>query len=142
MSDEALTKLAGDVPGVLAASAQHMRKLATANVSLVKRASAAEHELRLMKLARRMEVRGLEPNLSFEEKVAGLQEVSTDKLAVLEQSVELSAGGFNLARVAGPDDTGSGSRKVASATTGELYSTNDNGADDLDEFVLSQQAFG
>ncbi len=137
MSKE-LMKLAGDVPGILSAAAQHMRKLSTQNVEAVKRASAAEHELRLMKLARRMEVRGLEPNLSYEEKVAGLREIPAKKIASLEEAVELAAGGFSLGRVTNSDDSG---QKTAS-DGGELYHSNTGGGDDLEEFVISQQAYG
>jgi len=130
-----LMKLAGDAPGILAAGAQHMRALSTQNVELLKRAGSAETELRLMKLARRMEVRGMEPNLSFEEKVAGLREIPAEKLGSMEEAVEIAAGGVSLGRVASEEDNG---RKVAST---ELYHS-DGGVDDLEEFVLSGQAYG
>lgn len=113
-----------------------MRTLSTQNVELLKRASSAEHELRLMKLARRMEVRGMEPNLSFEEKVAGLREIPSEKLGSLEEAVEIAAGGVSLGRVATSED---GGQKVAAS---ELYHSNEGGGDDLEEFVMSQQAYG
>lgn len=138
MSDK-LQKLAGDVPGILAASSQHMRKLASQNVELLKRAEAAERECRLMKLARRMEARGLEPNLSYEEKLASLREVPQTKLASLEQAVEMAAGGFRLGRLDDPSDRG---QKLASASAGEIYHTNEDGSDALEQFVTSQQAYG
>jgi hypothetical protein len=134
-----ISKLAGDVPGILAASAQHLRKLAGQNVELLERATAAEHELRLMKIARRMEQRGLEPNLSLEEKVASLHDVDPSKLDSIEHAVELTAGGFTLGRISQPEDNGT---KVATWHTGELYHSNGAGGDDLEEFVASQQAYG
>jgi hypothetical protein len=137
MSDQT-QKLAGDVPGILAASAQHMRKLAGHNVELLKRAEAAEHELRLMKLARRMEARGLEPSLSLEEKLASLRDVPATKLDHVEGAVELTAGGFSLGRVSSSDEGGT---KTAGSSS-ELYHSNEGGSDDLEEFVTSQQAFG
>jgi hypothetical protein len=137
MSDE-YEKLASDVPGILGAAAQHLRVMAEQNVELQKRASAAEHELRLIKLAQRMESRGIEPNLSLEEKVATLLELNDDKLAATEAAVELSAGGFNLGRLR--HSSLDGGTKVASQQ-GELYTT-ESGADDLDSFIESQQALG
>lgn len=134
-----LEKLASDVPGILTAGAEHMRKLATSNVALLERAEGAEHELRLMKLARRMETRGLEPSLSYEEKVASLREHPTEGIGSLEQAVELAAGGFSLGRL---EEAGDKGEKVASAQSGEIYHTNAGGGDDLDEFVSTQQAFG
>lgn len=134
MSDQHMMKLAGDVPAILAEASQHMRKLATQNVELQKRASIAEEELRRMKIARRMEARNLEPQLSLEEKMASLASLPTEKLATLEQAVEIAAGGVSLARL--EDDKGT---KTASHG-GELYSSQSR--DSLDEYVLSQQAFG
>ena len=138
MSDQ-LQKLASDVPGILTAGAEHMRKLATQNVALLERATGAETELRLVKLALRMESRGIEPSLSYEEKVASLREHPVSGLDSLEQAVELAAGGVSLGRLEEAGDLG---QKVASTQAGEIYHINADGGDDLDEFVSSQQAFG
>lgn len=137
MSDQ-LMKIAADIPSVLTTSAQHLRKMASANAELLKRAEAAEHELRVMKLARRMEDRGLEPNLGYEEKVAGLRDLGPEKLASLEQAVELAAGGVSL----GTLDESPKTAATGSTHKGELYGPNASGSDDLNDFVMSQQAFG
>jgi hypothetical protein len=133
MDDKKIMKLAEDVPGILHASSQHLRKMAGKLITETQRADAAEQELHRMKLARRMELRNMEPNLSFEEKVAALAEVPSEKLASLEQAVELAAGGVTLARLNQEDG-----QKVASQG-GELYSS--EGGDALEDFVMSNQAF-
>lgn len=94
MSD--FNKIAEQAPQILSASAAHLRKLASENVKLAQNVQALEHQLRLHKLARRMEDRGLEPQYNFEEKLAHLQDVDSSRLDSLEQAVELSAGGFKL----------------------------------------------
>lgn len=128
MSD--MEKVAHEVPAMMQAASQHLVKLAGQNVELVKRAESAEHENRVMKLARRMDLRGLHPNLSFEEKVAQLMEVPLDKLATMEQAVEMAAGGVRLGKVAEAADTGS---KTASFD-GPV------GRDELEDFIESQAA--
>jgi len=129
-----MEKVAHEVPGIMQAASQHLVKLAGKNVELVKRAEAAEHETRVMKLARRMEIRGLHTNLSFEEKVAQLSEVPIDKLATMEQAVEMAAGGVRLGKVAEASDTSS---KVASN-----YDMSSGGSadDELESFIESQAA--
>lgn len=91
-----MKKLAEQAPQILSASANHLRKLANANVDLAQRNQELEHQLRLHKLARRMEDRGLEQQFNFEEKLSHLQEIDSSKLDSLEQAVELSPGGFKL----------------------------------------------
>jgi hypothetical protein len=135
MSDD-MTKVAGQVPGIMHEAAQHMRKLSEQNVELVQERDALMHENRIMKIARRMEQRGLEPNLSFEEKVAKLQEVPQEKLAATEQAIELTAGGFRLGTV---DQQSSGGEKRASR--GELYSSDESGGDELEGFVTQMSAY-
>lgn len=125
-----MEKVAHEVPAIMQAASQHLVKLAGQNVELVKRAESAEHELRVMKLARRMDVRGLHPNLSYEDKVAQLMEIPEEKLATMEQAVEMAAGGVRLAKVA-ETDTGS---KTAS------FDGAGNGGDELEDFIESQAA--
>jgi hypothetical protein len=132
MSD--MDKVAGQVPGIMHEAAQHMRKLAEENVSLVGERDALAHEVRLLKIARRMEQRGIEPNLSFEEKVAKLQEVPVEKLAATEQAIELTAGGFKLGHVEQPQ----GEKR---ASRGELYSSDESGGDELESFVSTMSAY-
>jgi hypothetical protein len=131
-----MEKVAYEVPSIMQAASQHLVKLAEKNVELVKRAEAAEHENRVMKLARRMEIRGLHTNLSFEEKVAQLMDVPLDKLATMEQAVEMAAGGVRLGKIA---ETNTGSKVSSSG-----YEPPSGGSSDVDEleiFIESQAAF-
>jgi len=105
--DQELRKVASDVPGVLLAAAEHLTKLANDNVALEQRAESAEHQVACYKLARRMEERGLQQELTFDEKVAALQQLPVAKIATMEQAVELSAGGFSLGTVAEDSKTAS-----------------------------------
>lgn len=130
--DKDMDKLAGDIPSVMHAAATHMRKLSSDNVELVKRASSAEHELRVMKIARLMEVRGLHQNLGFEEKVASLRTFSTEKLATTEQAIEMAAGGVRLGNLQ-PSET-----KVAS----DERAPGESSPDALEDFIESQAALG
>lgn len=132
MSD--MDKVAGQVPGIMQEAAQHMRKLASQNAELVQERDALEHENRLMKIARRMEIRGLESGLSFEEKVAKLQDVPAEKLAATEQAIELAAGGFRLGTI--DPSQGSGEKRAG----GELYKKSEAG-DDLENFVSGMSAY-
>ena len=122
-----LVKLAGDLQGVLRTSSDHMTKMANANAELLAINQAQEHELKAMKLARRMEQRGIEPGTDFEMKVANLLQTPLEKLATMEQAVELATGGFRLGQVQAEDTTqvGGGERPL----------------DDLDSFILSQAAY-
>jgi hypothetical protein len=132
MSDH--TKIAGQVPGIMHEAAQHMRKLAEDNVELTQERDILFHENRLMKIAMRMEQRGLDPNLSFEEKMAKLEGVPAEKLATFEQAIEMAAGGFRL----GTTESSRDGEKQASR--GELYSAS-AGGDDLDNFVTTMRAY-
>lgn len=123
-------KLASQMPGVLKEAADHMRKLANQNVDLLQENGELKSELRIMKLARRMEERGIEPTLDFDTKVASLREVGDEKLSVIEQAVELAPGGFNLGRLGGGEES---SDKVAGDESPS--------GDSLEHFVLSQQAY-
>ncbi len=117
-----------NVPGVMKIASAHMRKLATQNATLHSENKKLASEVKLVKIARRMEIRGIQPHLSFEEKLAGLASLDETKLASIEQAIELAAGGFNLGTVHQPEE----GQKTASH----------RGADDLDAFVSSQQALG
>lgn len=128
-----MKKLASQVPAVLAATSAHMSKLAGRNVELEAENKALQNELRLHKLAHRMEERGLEQSLSFEEKVAHLQQVKRAKLDALEQAVELTHGGFKLGSLKEPDttpDTEVGHSELGSAAQQNA----------LDDFIMSGRA--
>lgn len=122
-----MVKLAGDLQGVLRTSADHMTKLANQNAELHAVNQALEHELKAMKLARRMEQRGIEPGVDFETKVANLLQTPLEKLATMEQAVEFATGGFRLGQVQAEDgaQTGGEGRPL----------------DDLDAYILSQTAY-
>lgn len=139
MSDkDNMEKVAAQIPDMQDAAAAHLEKVAGQNVQLVKRAESAEHELRLMKMARRMEERHVLPDLSFDEKIAKLQEVPLDKLASMEQAIEMTAGGVRLGTVERADD--GEPTKRASGTTGETYQRGPDGSDELESFIEAQEA--
>jgi len=122
-----LTKLAGDLQGVLHTSAEHMVKLANQNAELTAINQKLEHELKAMKLARRMESRGLSPELDYEQKVAQLLATPAEKLSTMEQAVELASGGFRL----------------GTTQTDDFQSSGPDGKvpDPLDTFISSQAAY-
>lgn len=126
MSQE-LQKLAGDLQGVLRTSAQHLTKMANAHAALMADNQQKDHELKAYKLARRMEQRGIIPELDFESKVAKLIETPVEKLATYEQAVELAATGFRLGSVSADD-------RVVSSEQG-------SNPDVLDSFISSQAAY-
>lgn len=114
---------AAEVPGIMLAASQHLTKMASQNVELVKRAESAERENLIAKIARRMEVRGLQQHLSYEEKVAQLNLV--EDLNTMQQAVELAAGGVSIGKVAESEPT----------------AHQPSSAEDLDAFINSQAAF-
>lgn len=128
MSQE-LQKLAGDLQGVLTTASQHLKKMASAHANLLAENQQKDHELKAYKLARRMEQRGISPELDFEAKVASLLDTPVEKLATMEQAVELASGGFRLGSVQTDDKT---------AHDGDVGSP---GADVLDAFISSNAAF-
>lgn len=104
MSDDKFTKLANDTPAILREAGAVMRKVAQANIVLEKKASDLERENRAMKLARRMEIRGVEDDLTFEEKVAKILELPETKLAAFEAGIEFAASGARLGAVQSAED--------------------------------------
>jgi hypothetical protein len=126
-----LTKLASQIPAITQEAAGHLRKLAHQNVELVQENESLKAELRLHKIARRMEERRIDGELSFEEKVARLQQVPGDKIDALETAIEISPGGFKLGSLQDGEETGSGG--------GEGLSVKDQ-QHQLDTFILSGQA--
>lgn len=121
--DPKTKEAAAQVPEVLRTAGLHMRKMAADQAELLKRANDMEHELKAYKLARRMEQRGLSPELGFEEKVAMFQAADATKLAEISAGLEFAAGGFRLGTTAEPEE------KTASS------------ADPLSAFITSQQAY-
>lgn len=117
---------AEQMPGLLKESAELVQKLASSNEELLDRNAQLEKELRLIKIAHRMDERGLEPTLSPTEKVAALAELDEQKLLGIEAACELSGPGFTLGTL--KSEAGGETRKVATA-------------EDLDNFILSNEAF-
>lgn len=124
--DQELRKVAHDTSAVVQAAAAHMRKIANDNTALVRENTELSHELCCHKLARRMEERGLQSDLNYDEKVAVLLRTPTEKIANMEQAIELAAGGFTL----------------GAATQVEKTSGHVDTRDDLDSFISSQAAYG
>lgn len=98
-----MDKVAHEIPGIMQAASQQLVKLAEQNVELLNRANDSEHELRATKLARRMELRNIHPDLSFEDKIAQLMEMEPARLDTMEQAIELAAGGVSLGKIAQDD---------------------------------------
>lgn len=126
-----MTKVAGQVPGIMQEAAQHMRKLAEDNTMLVQERNALQHQLLCEKIAQRMAERGIESELDHRGKVAKLTSLEPSKLATMEQAIELAGGSFRLGRVEEADKAASDSSFVRS----------DAGSDDLDNFLASNAAY-
>ena len=91
-----MNKLASQVPAVLAEASATLRKTSSRLIQVEGENAALRNELRVTKLAMRMEERKLEPALDLSSKISSLKEVDPTKLDALEQAVELTAGGFKL----------------------------------------------
>lgn len=126
--DQELKKVAADVPGVLLAASQHMEKMANDNVALVSENAELTHENKCMKLARRLEQRGLQQDMDYDQKVAALLRTPVEKIAHMEQAIELAAGGFRLGTTSEPEE------KTSSATGAESR-------DALDSFINAGAAY-
>lgn len=125
-----MTKLAGDVPGILQEAAQVTRKLASANLDLVRERDEALHQLRVTKLAQKMQERGIDPHLSFEEKVAHLQQHEETKIAAFEAGLNLLVPGsrFSLGQL---------EEKVAGSEHGAPESSSAS----VNDFILNLGAY-
>jgi hypothetical protein len=128
-----MDKLSSQIPAVLAETSAHLRKMASRQVDLESENEALRHELRLTKLAHRMEERRLEPALDHKQKVAHLKDVPTEKLDALEQAVELSAGGVKLGSLEEAQDNVEGVHEEQGSAA--RY-------DALDSFIISGRAMG
>lgn len=74
-----------------------IRSLSEENQSLKEKVAHFEHKERAEKVASLMEEKGIQPELSFDEKVSGL--LRRDNLDVIEEAVGLSAPQLKLASV-------------------------------------------
>lgn len=89
-------------------AAENLRSLSVENSTLrqerdeaMQKVAAFEQDKRIERVAKAMEAKGLNPELSLEEKVASLRQ--HEKLEVLEEAVNLSAPQMKLASVAGDE---------------------------------------
>lgn len=130
--DEQFMKVAQDTPAIMREAGASLRKLASANISLEKRASNAERELHAIKLARRLEERGLNADFSFDQKVAKILDMPQAKLAGLEAGIELAASGGGLGSVMSDEDA----KTAAALTPGASVSDTD-----FDAFILNGSAY-
>lgn len=78
-------------------AAENLRALSEENVELREKVASYEKRDRAEKIATSMEEKGLEPEASFEEKVAGL--LKRDDLDVVEKAVGFSAPQMKIASV-------------------------------------------
>lgn len=138
MSDtKDMEKLAAEIPAILTESSAQLRKLAHENTQLVEERDAALYELRLNKVARRLEERNLESDLSFTQKLAYLQSIDPSKMDAFEQAIELSTGGFKLGSIQREETV---TKESSETLPGELGSRDNH--ETLDRFILSGSALG
>lgn len=130
-----MNKLASKVPAILAEASAHLRKTASRLVEVEGENTRLRHELRITKIAHRMEERGLDPALNLEAKIAQLHEVAEKRFDALEQAIELSPGGFKLGSLEEPEETDS-----VEGVPSELGSAAHHNA--LDAFIVSGRALG
>lgn len=113
------------LPMLLKEAASYVGRNSTKLAELEETNKELLHELTAMKLAQRMTERGMDPETSWESKVASLKAMSSEKLATMGQAIELAQGPLTLPKVA--------------KDFSDTQSTNTPGFDD---FILSQTAFG
>lgn len=107
-------------------AAENVRALSQENQELKTKVSHYEKRARAEQIASKMEEKGLEPELSIQEKIAGL--LKRDDLSVVEEAVSMSAPQMKLASVAEDgervavegDDTGSSASDAFAANLASL----------------------
>ncbi len=87
-----------EVGQVMRLAAENLRALSEENQGLKTKVSSFEKKARAEKIASVMEQKGLEPDLSLDEKVEGL--LQREDLDVMEQAVGMQASQMKLASVA------------------------------------------
>lgn len=88
---------AAEVGQVMKVAATNLRALSEENQDLKQKVAHFEKKARAEKIAHQMEAKGLEPELSIQDKVAGL--LKRDDLSVVEEAVGMSAPQMKLASV-------------------------------------------
>lgn len=125
-----LSKLASSIPAIMAEAVPHMRKMAQTVLDQDEEIQGLKNELRLSKIARRMEERRVDSSLDFDQKIAKLKEIDISRLDAVEQAVEMSAGGFKLGSL---QET-----EASNGVEGAVPGTQNH--DLLDTFILSGRA--
>lgn len=93
-----MTKISNmQVAQMMKLAADNLRVLSVDNVSLREKLAFYEKKDRAEKIASAMEAKGLEPELSIHEKVAGL--MKREDLGIVEEAVSMSAPQMKLASV-------------------------------------------
>lgn len=111
------------LPMLLKEASQHLATTSAKLAELTEEHKTAVHQIKAMKLAQRMTERGFDPETSWEQKVASLQAMTDEKLATMEQAIELAQAPLSLPKVANQDQA-----NPTNPTT-------------FDDFILSQSAF-
>lgn len=124
MSNKLAAQVA-QIPALLKEAQAHLERSSTELAELSSKYASAIHEIHAMKLAQRMAERNLDPETSWEQKVASLRAMSSEKLATMEHAIELAQGGLSLPKL----DT---SDRVSGEGAGLS----------IDDFILSQSALG
>ena len=130
MSD--MEKIAAQVPGIVTEARDHLRKMAHTLVTEREKSASLERELRLHKLARRMESRRIDDELDFEQKLSKLASIPTGRLDSFETALEMSPGGFKLGSLQDQEETSAGVEGLSSSEAQK----------NLDSWISSNAAFG
>lgn len=85
----------------LRALSEENKSVKAENDELRTKVAGFEHGKRVEKVAKAMDAKGLQPEMTLEEKIASLSK--HEKLEVVEEAVNLSAPQMKLAHVAGDD---------------------------------------
>jgi len=133
MNKTSMDKVAAQIPTMVTEARDHLRKMAHSLVTEREKRSAVERELRLHKIARRLEERRIDDELSFEQKLNKLASLKSKKLDTFETALELSPGGFKLGALQEND-----SNNNAGGEDGQ----GSQARSDLDAWIASGAAYG
>lgn len=129
---ENMEKIAAQVPVIVTEARDHLRKMAHSLVTEIEKSAALERELRLHKLARRMEARRIDDELDFDEKLAKLASIPNGRLDSFETALEMSPGGFKLGSLQDQEETSAGTEGLSSTEA----------QNQLDTWISSNAAYG
>lgn len=130
MSD--MEKIAAQVPGILVECRNHLRKMASTLVESEEKCTELGRELRLHKIARDMEKRQIDDELDFEEKIAKLASIPTNRLESFETALTMRPGGFKLGSLQDQEESSAGTEGLSS----------NEAQGQLDSWIASNAAYG